>query len=36
MPVGPIDGESDGDAHIFSPPAARLGGGTGSGGRGLP
>ena len=30
MPSGPVDGESDGDAHIFSPPAAGPGGGTGS------
>ena len=31
MPSGPVDGASDGDAHIFSPPAAGPGGGTGPG-----
>ena len=36
MPSSPIDGASDGDAHIFSPPTAGPGGGTGLGGRGLP
>ena len=36
MPSGPVDGASDGHAHIFSPLAAGPGGGTGSGGRGLP
>ena len=30
MPSGPVDGESDGNAYIFSPPAAGPGGGTGS------
>ena len=29
MPSGPVDGERDGDAHIFSPPAAGPGGGSG-------
>ena len=36
MPLGPVDGASDGDAYIFSPPVAGPGGGTGPGGRGLP
>ena len=30
MPSGPVDGASDGDAYIFSPPVAGPGGGTGS------
>ena len=33
MPSGPVDGASDGDAHIFSPPAVGPGGGSGSKGR---
>ena len=36
MPSGPVDGASYGDADLFSPPAAGLGGGTGRGGKGLP
>ena len=36
LPSGHVDGESDGHAHIFSPPTAGPGGGTRSGGRGLP
>ena len=36
MPSGLVDGASDGHAHIFSPPAVGQGGGTRSGGRGLP
>ena len=36
MPSGSVDGASDGHAHIISPPAAGPGGGTRSGGRGLP
>ena len=28
MPSGPVDGASDGDAYIFSPPAVGQGGGT--------
>ena len=36
MPSGPVDEASDGHAYIFSPPAEGPGGGTGSGGRGLP
>ena len=35
LPSGPVDGESNGHAHIFSPLAAGPGGGTRSGGRGL-
>ena len=35
MPLGPIDGASDDDAYIFSPPAAGPVGGTGQGGKGL-
>ena len=30
MPSGTVDGASDGDAYIFSPPAVGLGGGIGS------
>ena len=30
MPSGPVDEESDGDAYIFSPPAAGPGRGAGS------
>ena len=33
MPSGPVDGASDGDAHIFSPLAAGPEGGSGSRGR---
>ena len=29
MPSGPVDGESHGDAHIFSPPTVGPGGGSG-------
>ena len=29
MPSGLVDGESDGDAHIFSPPTTGPGGGSG-------
>ena len=36
MPSGPVDGVSNDHARIFSPPVARPGGGTRSGGRGLP
>ena len=36
MPIGPVDGASYGDAYLFSPPAAGLGGGTGPRGKGLP
>ena len=36
MPSSPVDGASDGDAYIFSPPAAGPGGSAGPGGRGLP
>ena len=36
MPSDPVDGASDDHARIFSPSAARPGGGTRSGGRGLP
>ena len=35
MPSGPVDGESDGDAHILYPPAAGPGGGSSSRGRAL-
>ena len=35
MPSGPVDGVSDGDADIFSPPAVGLGGGARRGARGL-
>ena len=36
MPSSPVVRASDGHARIFPTPAARPGGGTGSGGRGLP
>ena len=36
MPSGLVDGASDDHTRIFSPSAARPGGGTRSGGRGLP
>ena len=33
MPSGPVDGESDGHAHILYPPVAGPGGGSSSRGR---
>ena len=36
MPSSHVVGVSDDHARIFSPPAVGPGGGTGSGGRGLP
>ena len=36
MPSGSVSGVGDDHASIFPPPIARPGGGTGSGGRGLP
>ena len=36
MPSSPVVGACDDHARIFPPPAAGLGGGTGSSGRGLP
>ena len=36
MPSSLVVGASDGHAHIFPPPAAGPGGGTGSGDLGLP
>ena len=36
MPSGLVYGASYGHAYLFSPPVARLGGGTGRGARGLP
>ena len=36
MPSSPVVGASNDHARIFPPPAAGLGGGTGSGGLGRP